>query len=206
MVKVGSGKICDNSFRVEGDPLIISKSSVQYFQDEVPPIFVSFINPGIVWVVTDGICKGKEVVPKGPPTFKGSAVWSSRPFDHSFGGPGSGIPLSLDPGRMDFGSVSLYAFLPSSGVERPLAGLGTFLAMKDCGIFVAEYSKYLSEGLVVPSNGFDGQTHHLRYATLLWNYGTVKARKIYTNDNDDPSRSRPSYVLSLDDAMMVSLE
>lgn len=46
MVKVGSGKICDNSFRVEGDPLIISKSSVQYFQDEVPPIFVSFINPG----------------------------------------------------------------------------------------------------------------------------------------------------------------
>ncbi|KAF3630746.1 putative protein EIN4-like [Capsicum annuum] len=263
MVKVGSGKICDNSFRVEGDPLIISKSSVQYFQDEVPPIFVSFINPGfenlievtnnetgVVGVVTDEICKGKEVVLKGPPTFKGSAVWSSRPFDRSFGGPGSGIPLSLDPGRMDFGSVSLYAFLPSSGVERPLAGLGTFLAMKlmqevltleyqrcqfyfvawlghaalhdlaslagnmqtivpwhyDCGFFVAEYSKYLSEGLVVPSNGFDGQTHHLRYATLLWNYGTVKARKIYTNNNDDPSRSRPSYVLPLDDAMMVSLE
>ncbi|PHT27832.1 hypothetical protein CQW23_32563 [Capsicum baccatum] len=214
----------------------------------------------------------------------GSAVWSSRPFDHSFRSPGSGIPLSLDPCRMDFGSVSLYAFLPSSGVERPLAGLGTFLAMKlaqsgrtslaaistgcapvpggavmeiggleeltylcieylylhihsclsffcgnrvsfdriasliqfssvtvgywslDCGIFVAEYAKYLSEGLVLPSNGFDAQTHHLRYATLLWNYGTVKARKNYTNDNDDPSRSRPSYVLPLDDAMMVSLE
>ncbi|XP_004241123.1 uncharacterized protein [Solanum lycopersicum] len=55
----------------------------------------------------------------------------------------------------------------------------------DCGIFVAAYAEYLSDGLQVPSCGISADTILLRYALLLWNYGIVKARNGYVSDNEN---------------------
>ena len=56
---------------------------------------------------------------------------------------------------------------------------------RDCGIFVVAYNEYLSDGLQVPSCGISVDTVRLRYASLLWNYGIVKARNGYVSDNED---------------------
>ncbi|PHT89940.1 hypothetical protein T459_05053 [Capsicum annuum] len=63
----------------------------------------------------------------------------------------------------------------------------------DCGVFVVAYSEYLSEGLGIPSSGIDAQYHHMRYATLLCKYDSVKAEKIYFSENNDPPRPRSSF-------------
>ncbi|KAM3248655.1 hypothetical protein P3L10_010424 [Capsicum annuum] len=63
----------------------------------------------------------------------------------------------------------------------------------NCGVFVAVYAEYLSEGLGIPSSGIDAQYHHMRYATLLCKYGSVKAEKGYFSENDDPPRPRSSF-------------
>ena len=62
---------------------------------------------------------------------------------------------------------------------------------KDCGIFVVAYAEYLSDGLQVPSCGISADTLRLRYASLLWNYGIVKARNGYVSDNENPEMRRP---------------
>ncbi|PHT61789.1 hypothetical protein T459_34353 [Capsicum annuum] len=59
---------------------------------------------------------------------------------------------------------------------------------KDCGVFVAEYAEYLSEGMDVSSVDFEAEYHRMRYAALLQNYGLQKAKKGYVSDNDDPPR------------------
>ncbi|KAF3634216.1 hypothetical protein FXO38_25238 [Capsicum annuum] len=58
----------------------------------------------------------------------------------------------------------------------------------DCGVFVAGYDEYLSEGMNVPSGGFEAEYHRMRYATLLRKYGIQKAQKDYVSENDDPPR------------------
>ncbi|PHU22814.1 hypothetical protein BC332_07921 [Capsicum chinense] len=45
----------------------------------------------------------------------------------------------------------------------------------DCGVFVAAYVEILSEGQQVHSCGFDVESQHARYASLLWHYGETKA-------------------------------
>ena len=49
---------------------------------------------------------------------------------------------------------------------------------RDCGIFVDAYTEYLSDGLQVPSCGISADTLRLRYSSLLWNYGIVKAQNV----------------------------
>ena len=61
---------------------------------------------------------------------------------------------------------------------------------RDCGIFIAAYAEYLSDGLQVPSCGISADTLRLRYASLLWNYGILKARNGYVSDNEDPEMRR----------------
>uniref|UniRef100_M0ZQJ0 Ulp1 protease family, C-terminal catalytic domain containing protein n=1 Tax=Solanum tuberosum TaxID=4113 RepID=M0ZQJ0_SOLTU len=70
-------------------------------------------------------------------------------------------------------------------------GLYKYHAKKDCGLFVAAYAEFLSDGLQVPSYGIISQTLRMRYASLLWNYGILKARSSYVNNNEDPWRPRP---------------
>ncbi|KAK4721770.1 hypothetical protein R3W88_012003 [Solanum pinnatisectum] len=48
------------------------------------------------------------------------------------------------------------------------------------------YADFLSDGLQIPSDGIISQSLRLRYASLLWNYGILKARSGYVSNNEDP--------------------
>ncbi|PHT52880.1 hypothetical protein CQW23_07342 [Capsicum baccatum] len=56
----------------------------------------------------------------------------------------------------------------------------------DCGLFVATYAEYLSDGLQVPNVGIDAGLLYKRYAALLWKYGEAKDHKPYATDVKDP--------------------
>ncbi|PHT32676.1 hypothetical protein CQW23_29013 [Capsicum baccatum] len=58
----------------------------------------------------------------------------------------------------------------------------------DCGVFVAVYAEYLSEGLGILYSDIDAQYHRLKYATLLCKYGSEKTENDYFSENDDPPR------------------
>ena len=64
------------------------------------------------------------------------------------------------------------------------------ITYKDCGIFVVAYTGFLSDGLEVPSCGISAGTLHLRYVSLLWNYGISKARNGYISNNEKPKIPR----------------
>ena len=64
------------------------------------------------------------------------------------------------------------------------------MSCRDCGIFVAAYAEFLSDGLEVPSCGISADTLRLRYASLLWNYGIVKALNDYVSNKEDPEMRR----------------
>ncbi|PHT49939.1 hypothetical protein CQW23_09686 [Capsicum baccatum] len=63
----------------------------------------------------------------------------------------------------------------------------------DCGVFVAVYTEYLSEGLGIPCSDIDAQYHCLRYSSFLCKYGSEKAENGYFSENDDPPRSRSKF-------------
>lgn len=67
----------------------------------------------------------------------------------------------------------------------------------NCGVFVAVYVEYLSEGFGIPSSGIDAQYHCMRYATLLCKYDSVKAEKWYFNENDDPPMPKKKPVVCI---------
>ncbi|XP_049345013.1 uncharacterized protein LOC125809409 [Solanum verrucosum] len=73
----------------------------------------------------------------------------------------------------------------------------------DCGLFAAAYAKFLSDGLQVPSYGIISETLRMRYASLLWNYGILKALSGYVSKNKDPRRSRPKKA-KLDENIVVT--
>ncbi|PHT94514.1 hypothetical protein T459_02396, partial [Capsicum annuum] len=56
----------------------------------------------------------------------------------------------------------------------------------DCGVFMAAYAEFLSDQMQIPSSNLDAEYLRNRYASLLWNYGFKKAKKIYSSDHDDP--------------------
>ncbi|KAM3342771.1 hypothetical protein P3S68_027737 [Capsicum galapagoense] len=77
---------------------------------------------------------------------------------------------------------------------------------RDYGVFVAAYVEFLSEQMLIPSSNVYAKYHRKRYATLLWNYGVKKAKKIYSSDHDDSPRPRPFYVPPADDSTIVAIE
>ncbi|PHT52831.1 hypothetical protein CQW23_07293 [Capsicum baccatum] len=85
-------------------------------------------------------------------------------------------------------------------------GLLMFHAKKNCGVFVAGYAEYLSEGMNVPSDSFEVEYHRMHYATLLQKYGIQKAQKGYVSENDDPPRPRSRNIRILDENEIVSIE
>ncbi|KAM3265593.1 hypothetical protein T459_02475 [Capsicum annuum] len=56
----------------------------------------------------------------------------------------------------------------------------------DCGLFVATYSEYLSDGLQVSKDRLDAILLLKIYATLLWKYGEAKAQKPHASGIKDP--------------------
>ncbi|KAG5609546.1 hypothetical protein H5410_020827 [Solanum commersonii] len=74
----------------------------------------------------------------------------------------------------------------------------------DCGVFVAAYAEFLSDGLQIPSDGIISQSLCLRYASLLWNYEILKARSGYVSNNEDPQRLRPKKSKFIDENVVVT--
>ncbi|KAF3675986.1 hypothetical protein FXO38_04514 [Capsicum annuum] len=60
----------------------------------------------------------------------------------------------------------------------------------DCGVFIAGYAEYISEGMSVPSVGFEVSYHPMRYISLLRNFDLRKAKKDYVSENEDSPRPR----------------
>ncbi|PHT70660.1 hypothetical protein T459_25764 [Capsicum annuum] len=76
---------------------------------------------------------------------------------------------------------------------------------QDCGLFVATYIEYLSDGLQVPNDGLDIVLLCKRYDTLLWKYRETKAQKSYASGINDPRRSKAN-VIALDEEQLVNIE
>ncbi|TMX03475.1 hypothetical protein EJD97_016068, partial [Solanum chilense] len=62
---------------------------------------------------------------------------------------------------------------------------------RDCGLFVDAYAEFLSEKLQVPSCEISADTLRLRYASLLWKHGIIKARNGYVSNNEDQKMPKP---------------
>ncbi|PHT82023.1 hypothetical protein T459_15038 [Capsicum annuum] len=72
----------------------------------------------------------------------------------------------------------------------------------DCGVFVAGYAEYISEGMSVPSVDFKAAYHRMQYASLLRNYDLRKAKNDYVSENEDPPRPKPTKH-SIPDEMII---
>ncbi|PHT48244.1 hypothetical protein CQW23_12452 [Capsicum baccatum] len=77
-----------------------------------------------------------------------------------------------------------------------------FFSERDCGVFIAIFVEYLSEGLGTLSSDIDAQYHRLRYATLLCKYGSEKAKNGYFSENDDPPRQRSIFTPKEKDSVL----
>ncbi|PHU23118.1 hypothetical protein BC332_08225 [Capsicum chinense] len=77
---------------------------------------------------------------------------------------------------------------------------------RDCGVFVVAYAEILSEGQQVYLCGFDAGSQRARYASLLWYYGVTKDNEGSTSENDDPPRPRNSFLQTIDESAIVTLE
>ncbi|PHU12084.1 hypothetical protein BC332_19014 [Capsicum chinense] len=84
-------------------------------------------------------------------------------------------------------------------------GLYKTQASRDCDLFVAAYTEYLSDGHQIPSLEFDPRLHHTRYASLLWDYSVNKASNEYVSDNQDPPRAKRTFIPS-EDTKMIDVE
>ena len=58
----------------------------------------------------------------------------------------------------------------------------------NCGMYVAAFVECFSDKVKVPSIPFRSDYLRSRYATLLWKYGTDKAKAKYSNENADPTK------------------
>ncbi|PHT81408.1 hypothetical protein T459_14423 [Capsicum annuum] len=79
------------------------------------------------------------------------------------------------------------------------------IGILDCGLFVATYAEYLSDGLQVPNDGLDAELLRKRYASLLWKYEEAKAQKSYASDIKDPRRPKSNFVAP-DEEQLVHIE
>ncbi|PHT51779.1 hypothetical protein CQW23_06241 [Capsicum baccatum] len=75
----------------------------------------------------------------------------------------------------------------------------------NCGLFIATYAEYLSDGLQVPNDGLDVGLLRKRYATLLWKYGEERAQKPYATNVKDPRQPNPNSI-ALDEEQLVHID
>ncbi|PHU07655.1 hypothetical protein BC332_24144 [Capsicum chinense] len=76
---------------------------------------------------------------------------------------------------------------------------------RGCGLFIAAYAEYLSNGLQVPNDRLNVGLLRKRYAALLWKYRGAKAQKPYTSDIKDPRRSKQNSAAP-DEEQLVHIE
>ncbi|PHT48053.1 hypothetical protein CQW23_12261 [Capsicum baccatum] len=110
----------------------------------------------------------------------------------------------------DFSSPGECSACKSQGCKAKHAGMINAIkaltaSVKDCGLFVATYAKYLSDGLQVPNDGLDFGLLHKRCVTLLWKYREAKGQKQYASDIKDPRQSKPNSIAP-DKEQLVHIE
>ncbi|KAG5621031.1 hypothetical protein H5410_006249 [Solanum commersonii] len=86
-----------------------------------------------------------------------------------------------------------------------VTGIAQQTKQYDCGVFVVAYAEFLSDGLQIPSNGIISQSLRLRYASLLWNYGILKAPSGYVSNNEGPQRPRPKKPKFIDENVVIKV-
>ncbi|KAF3647016.1 Crossover junction endonuclease MUS81 [Capsicum annuum] len=64
----------------------------------------------------------------------------------------------------------------------------------------------ISEGMPIPSIGFEAKYLRMRYASLLRKYGLWKAKEDYVSENEDPPRPRPKTHPLPDERAIASFE
>ncbi|KAF3676425.1 putative protein EIN4-like [Capsicum annuum] len=74
----------------------------------------------------------------------------------------------------------------------------------DCGLFVAAYAEYLSNGLQVPNDGLDAGLLRKRYVALLWKYVEARSQNSYATDVKDPRQPKPNSI-ALDEEQIVHI-
>ncbi|KAF3684452.1 hypothetical protein FXO38_00282 [Capsicum annuum] len=79
--------------------------------------------------------------------------------------------------KMDPFGVSIVENVP----QQPSGSL-------DCGLYMVTYVKCLTFGEAVPCIDFDPDLIRIRYASLLWDYGTRKANAKAQSDDEAPMR------------------
>ncbi|PHU25058.1 hypothetical protein BC332_03390 [Capsicum chinense] len=65
----------------------------------------------------------------------------------------------------------------------------------DCGLYMVTYAEYLTFGKAVPCIDFDPDLIRIRFASLLWDYGTRKANA--KEQSDDEAPMRPLWITEL---------
>ncbi|XP_055822242.1 uncharacterized protein LOC129890785 [Solanum dulcamara] len=88
--------------------------------------------------------------------------------------------------RTDWSSLDSYKDKSTGNMLEPHHSF----AVEDCGVFLAMFAEYLSDGISIPNIGLNAEFFRSRYATLLWKYGCQKAMDGYVSDNDDPKKPR----------------
>ncbi|KAG5613885.1 hypothetical protein H5410_013709 [Solanum commersonii] len=65
----------------------------------------------------------------------------------------------------------------------------------DFGLYVATFAEFLSDQLVIPHDSDAYLSSYLRnrYASLLWRYGSDKAKGGYISENDDPPKPKGQF-------------
>lgn len=56
---------------------------------------------------------------------------------------------------------------------------------RDCGVYVAAYAEFLSDGKDIPAD-LDPEEVRIRYASLLWNYSIQKLQAGAVSDSEAP--------------------
>ncbi|KAF3648997.1 hypothetical protein FXO37_19183, partial [Capsicum annuum] len=76
--------------------------------------------------------------------------------------------------------------------------------LRDRGVLVAAYTKYISHEKGVPPGVFDIEALRTRYAILLWHHGTQKIEDNAVSDDESPKRSmRPQFDCDNTDMIVI---
>ncbi|PHT76111.1 hypothetical protein T459_19633 [Capsicum annuum] len=80
----------------------------------------------------------------------------------------SGVDVESHPKYKEKGSSDMFDVLFQENLPQQPSG------SLDCGLYMVTYVEYLSYGHKVLANEFDPNVLRIRYAVLLWDYGTQK--------------------------------
>ncbi|XP_055802731.1 uncharacterized protein LOC129871859 [Solanum dulcamara] len=64
----------------------------------------------------------------------------------------------------------------------------------DCGIFLASFFEYLSDGSSTPTTRLQAEFFRERYGALLWKYGCWKSKDGYVRENDDQKKPKRDFI------------